>query len=205
MTEIVYSHTDNLDSLEAGTILGKEIHGGLLGSQAHAIILFASNRYEPETLLAGMKETCKPAIIIGCTSAEEFVTGSLGTGSVLALAISIEDIRFSSGLKRDIHKDANRAINEVVTPLRHLFTITVFQAAKSIGSLNGILSLGSASGERVYADCFSPDGFSFGLKERTFFNRNFLARYFHKRNICCIISWFSSYWLLSPLSSVSEG
>lgn len=66
-------------------------------------------------MLEAMKKTCKPAIIIGCTSAGEFVTGSLGMGSVSALAIRSEDIRFFSGLGRDIHKHANRAINDLVS------------------------------------------------------------------------------------------
>jgi hypothetical protein len=118
MTEISFAHTEVADSHEAGKSLGRELIGGLLGLPVHAVIVFASSRYEPDILLKALKEECKGGIVIGCTSAGEFVTGALGTGSASALAISSAEIKFSSGIGRNIDKDPHRAVNELVSGFR---------------------------------------------------------------------------------------
>lgn len=158
MTDTAFAFTNLPDSRAAGEFLAKELMTGLGGEPPHAILVFASSRYDAPMLLEALYFLTHAANIIGCTSAGEFAFGGSesasrvsDTGSVSALAIRSTDMRFSVGLGREIDKDANLAMGQLVSrlegigdhqyPFRSLLVLTdalAGQAEEMMGLLNQV-------------------------------------------------------------------
>lgn len=60
-----------------------------------ALIIFASSRYEYQKLLRSLNASCKPRLLIGCSSAGEFVGGKKGEGAISAMALASDEIVFN--------------------------------------------------------------------------------------------------------------
>lgn len=70
MTESVVVYTDHTDSTDAGRVIGLQIKEAMQG-QPDVVILFAAPTYDQATLLKVLKQTCQPALLVGCSSAGE--------------------------------------------------------------------------------------------------------------------------------------
>lgn len=94
--------TSEPQSKAAGANLGKQIETNLNGQKPSVVIVFASSSYEYSKLLAEINETCKPALLVGCSSAGEFTSADYSADSASAVAIYSNEIKFAAGLGRGI-------------------------------------------------------------------------------------------------------
>lgn len=76
------------------------------GDQApEAVLLFASPVYEPGPLLDALHDACNPGVLAGCTSAGEFTFTGTSSSSVVALAISSDQMRFAVHVGTNLQDD----------------------------------------------------------------------------------------------------
>jgi hypothetical protein len=113
MTESTVAFTSEPDSAAAGTAIGASLRNGLAGHAPDAVILFASSRHDYESLLAAVQESCRPGVLIGCSSAGEFVSNERAEGSVSAVGIRSNQMQFSAGLGRNLRADRRAAAEEI--------------------------------------------------------------------------------------------
>ncbi|HEY8572203.1 FIST signal transduction protein [Phenylobacterium sp.] len=106
--------TDVLDAQEAGRGLAGEIQRGL-GGQPKAIMVFAAPSYDHEALLAALVAECPEALVVGASSAGEFLNQQRGEGLACALGLAGEDVRFGVGVAREITSDAAEAARQIVS------------------------------------------------------------------------------------------
>lgn len=105
MTQSAVVHNQERDSARAGASLGKQILEALEGQPPDALILFASPIYEHEVLLGELSNACRPKVLIGCSSAGEFVRDQMSDSSACAVALKSSDLHFSAGLGRHLQGD----------------------------------------------------------------------------------------------------
>lgn len=110
---IVYSN--KLDSAEAGKELGSLVSSDFQGEKPDAVIIFASSRYNYSELLKSINFSCNPKILIGCSSAGEFVTGAQGEGSACLVALRSTEMQFGVGLGRDLSLDRGKAAAQIAS------------------------------------------------------------------------------------------
>jgi hypothetical protein len=103
-----------LDAQEAGRYLGGEIQHGL-GCPPKAIMVFAAPSYDHEALLAALAAQCPDALVVGASSAGEFLNQQRGEGLACALGLAGEDVRFGVGVAREITEDAAAAARQIVS------------------------------------------------------------------------------------------
>ena len=120
MTESTVLFTKETNSPAAGRDLGTRLKEGLSGQTPDAVILFASSQHEYEPLLQAIQETCKPDVLIGCSSAGEFVSGDRGEGSASAVALRSDVMRFTAGVGHDLRRDRRAAAAEIAGSFRGL-------------------------------------------------------------------------------------
>ncbi len=114
MTESSVVYTNHPDSSNAGRALGLQIKETMQG-QPDVVILFAAPTYDQVKLLEVLKQTCSPALLVGCSSAGEFTNKIYGEGTASAVALRSEDITFSLGVGRDLSKNQQAAAEAVVS------------------------------------------------------------------------------------------
>jgi excisionase family DNA binding protein len=107
-------YTDISDSKKAGASLGKDILTKLGNSSPDVVIVFASSKYNYAQLLRAIKQSCHPKILIGCSSAGEFISKHKGEGACSAIALRSEDMAFHAGIGRNIDKNPEHAAKEVI-------------------------------------------------------------------------------------------
>lgn len=117
MSKFCAVRSDVSDSRTAGQTLGEKIRESL-GESPHALIAFASPRYKHEQLLEGLTESCRPDLLVGCSSAGEFAAEDHGAGSVSAIAIHSESLRFAVGVGRGLRSDRAAAARAVASGFR---------------------------------------------------------------------------------------
>lgn len=115
MTESAVVYTNESDSREAGQELGRKIAASFHSKRPDAVIVFASSRYEYEPLLEGLEAGCGAKIIVGCSSAGEFVSNHSGEGSASAVALESDTLRFSAAIGNDLRGDRRAAAEEIVS------------------------------------------------------------------------------------------
>lgn len=113
MTESAVVFTRETDSVAAGRSLGASLCEGLSGQAPHAVILFASSQHDYVPLLEGVRESCRPGVLVGCSSAGEFASGSRGEGSASAVGIRSDSMQFTAGLGRNLREDRHAAAAEI--------------------------------------------------------------------------------------------
>lgn len=106
--------TDISESGEAGRSLGAEIERGL-GGPPKAIMVFAAPSYDHEALLAALAGQCPHALVVGASSAGEFLNQQRGEGLACALGLTGEDVRFGVGVAREVASDAAGAARQIVS------------------------------------------------------------------------------------------
>jgi hypothetical protein len=119
MTESSVAYTSESDSALAGKALGDQIGAGL-GAEPDALIVFASSRHDYGALLAAIQRACAPKILVGCSSAGEFVTAQRGEGSVSAVGLRSSSMQFVPALGRNLSADRAGAAREMASSFRGL-------------------------------------------------------------------------------------
>lgn len=119
MTESTVVFTKERNSAAAGRDLGARLKDGLSGQTPDAVILFAS-QHEYEPMLDAIQETSGARVLIGCSSAGEFVSGDRGEGSASAVALRSDVMRFTAGVGRNLRQDRHAAAAEIAGSFRGL-------------------------------------------------------------------------------------
>ncbi|HVS30819.1 MAG TPA: FIST N-terminal domain-containing protein [Thermoanaerobaculia bacterium] len=122
MTESAAVFTTERDSAAAGKEIGEKLMAGLSGKSPHAVILFASSRYDYGELLRAVKTTCDPGVMVGCSSAGEFISRERSEGAISALGIRSNVMRFSAGLGRNLRSNRRTAAEEIAASFTGLQT-----------------------------------------------------------------------------------
>jgi hypothetical protein len=113
-TQVVVGHTSLPNGHEAGCYLGRDVVAKLQGASPNVIIVFASPEYPYETLLNAIRETCSPALLIGCSSAGEFSGCNPGASSVSVMGIRSDDMLFHAAIGRDVSSSREDAVQQIL-------------------------------------------------------------------------------------------
>ena len=122
------AYSDIADSSAAGATLGQQLMKDLSGSP-DAIIVFAAPSYDHAALLEALSAECAGALIVGSSSAGEFTHAVHGEGSVCALALKSEEVRFAVGVGRDLHVSAKEAASQIASTFQGVNEPTLHRAA----------------------------------------------------------------------------
>lgn len=120
MTESTVVFTKETNSATAGADLGTRLREGLSGHAPDAVILFASSQHDYVPLLQAIQENCRAGVLVGCSSAGEFVSGDRGEGSASAVGIRSNVMRFTAGLGRNLRADRSAAAGEIASAFQGL-------------------------------------------------------------------------------------
>ncbi|WP_340647478.1 FIST N-terminal domain-containing protein [Phenylobacterium sp.] len=113
------SSTDLADAREAGRRLATEITR-VLGERPAALMVFAAPSYDHAALLDELAKHCPDTLVVGSSSAGEFMNHNRGEGLACALGLAGEDVRFSIAVARDIKDDAAAAARQMVSSFKGL-------------------------------------------------------------------------------------
>ncbi len=116
-TRAVVANADHEDAAQAGADLGRQVREKFGDVRPHAVILFASPRYDFSVLLRAIDEACHPEILVGSSSAGEFTSDSQGVGQACAIALHAPEMRFAAGVGRRLMADRGAAARAVVSSL----------------------------------------------------------------------------------------
>jgi len=114
ITKAVVSHTVIQDSEEAGIYLAQSVVEKLSNKRPDVLILFASPKYNFVELLKSLDKTCRPQILVGCSSAGEFSGCATANASASVMAISSTDILFNAALGKGLRTSRGEAIKQVL-------------------------------------------------------------------------------------------
>jgi hypothetical protein len=117
MTQAAVAHSTEADSQKAGTSIGEEIVSAV-GTAPGVVVLFASPQHDFATLLTAIQNRCSPVLLLGCSSAGEFSTGSQAEGSVSALALKSDSMSFSATMAGQLSSDRAAAAATLVAAFR---------------------------------------------------------------------------------------
>jgi hypothetical protein len=115
MTESAISIAWDASASEAGKKIGSEILEKLGGKKPNALLVFASSKYDYDNLLKSIKENCDPEIMIGCSSAGEFIDGTQKEEAVCAIGICSDTLKFAAGAGRNLRKNMADAAGEMAS------------------------------------------------------------------------------------------
>lgn len=113
MTKSTVVFTTETKSAAAGADLGARLREGMGSGEPDAVIVFASSQHDYVPLLQAIQESCRPGVLVGCSSAGEFVSGHQGEGSASALSIRSDVMRFTAALGRNLRADRSAAAAEI--------------------------------------------------------------------------------------------
>jgi hypothetical protein len=113
MTLSTVAFSDKSSSLEAGNQLCETINKSFKGQKPNVVLLFAASTYDFPSLLAAIKKGCNPDIIVGSSSAGEFISGNFGTDAICAIALYSTEMKFSAGLGTGIKQDRVNVVEEL--------------------------------------------------------------------------------------------
>jgi hypothetical protein len=106
--------TSTPDARDAARELAADIVEGL-GRPPQALMIFAAPSYDHEGLLAELSATCPGALIVGASSAGEFMNQRRGEGLICALGLSGDDVRFGLAVAREIKSDPAAAARQIAS------------------------------------------------------------------------------------------
>lgn len=116
-TDFAQGHTTLSDAREAGKALGHLVKEAFGDAPPDVAIVFASSVYEYEALLESIDTLCKPAYLVGCSSAGEFAGRCSGTQSASILAIRSNNMHFRAVLGHGLKEDPQKAAQQCVAGL----------------------------------------------------------------------------------------
>ncbi|HYE44618.1 MAG TPA: FIST N-terminal domain-containing protein [Caulobacter sp.] len=102
------------EAREAGRRLASDIIRGL-GRAPQALMVFAAPSYDHEALLDELAIHCPAALVVGASSAGEFMNHELGEGLACALGLAGEDVRFGMGVARDVAGGTAEAARQITS------------------------------------------------------------------------------------------
>lgn len=111
--------TNVVDAREAGSQLAAEITKGL-ERQPQAVMVFAAPSYDHEILLDELATKFPEALVVGASSAGEFMNQERGEGLACALGLAGEDVRFAVGVGRDVLGDPAGAARQITSEFKGL-------------------------------------------------------------------------------------
>lgn len=114
MTQSMTAQTALPNSAEAGHALAAQIQQGLTNHAPDVIICFASPAHDYSALLQAILSSCRPGILIGCSSAGEFTDSAVSSSSACALALRSSALEFHAGIGRNLHRDRAAAAVELL-------------------------------------------------------------------------------------------
>jgi len=115
MTKTFTALSREADSAQAGMELGLAMRKAFGGAAPDAIVLFASSQHDYPALLAALAEESGTDVIVGSSSAGEFMNASRGEGLVSALAIRSDEMKFRVGVGRGLSSDPGAAAHAVAS------------------------------------------------------------------------------------------
>jgi hypothetical protein len=122
MTESAVAFTTELDSTAAGKDISRQVMETLSGKSPHVLILFASSRHDYKKLLEAIDDTCHPRVMVGCSSAGEFISRERAEGAVSAVAIRSNSMQFAAGMGRNLRENRTGAAEEIAAGFKGLQT-----------------------------------------------------------------------------------
>ena len=120
MTDSTVVFTKESESTAAGQELGTRLREGLGGKAPDAVILFASSQHDYVRLLEAIHASCNPGVLVGCSSAGEFVSGARGEGSASTVGIRSDVMKFTAGIGRNLRADRHAAAEEIASSFQGL-------------------------------------------------------------------------------------
>ncbi|HUQ85510.1 MAG TPA: FIST N-terminal domain-containing protein [Candidatus Limnocylindrales bacterium] len=115
-TAVVF--TNIADEIAAGKSIADQIKESMGSLSPDAIIVFASSKYNYTKLLTTIKKNSKPKLLVGCSSAGEFISKSQGEGAVSAVALRSDEMSFAVGIGHGINKNVEKAARDVVATFK---------------------------------------------------------------------------------------
>ena len=106
------------DSSQAASHLSEQINKVFNHLTPDVIIIFASPSLDHPLLLKSIKQFCPSKILIGCSSAGEFISGSRGTDSVSAIALHSTEMEFAASIGRGIKADRGKVVDELLESMQ---------------------------------------------------------------------------------------
>jgi two-component system, cell cycle sensor histidine kinase and response regulator CckA len=143
--EIGHGSAQEKDSFSAGRLAAAKALSMIHASPVVALIVFASVKYDLQEVLRGIGTICPEPPLFGCTTACEICSEPLHE-SVVVTVLASPYIKVSCGLGRDVSKDWQSAVDDVVTsPAIHAYfdDVTYWQEL-------------TLKGTSVFAILFSP-------------------------------------------------
>lgn len=109
--------TDVDDAREAGRQLSAEITRAL-GREPQALMVFVAPSYDHSVLLDELAIHCPSALVVGASSAGEFMNHKRSEGLACALGLAGDDVRFGVGVARDVAGGAAIAARQALSRRR---------------------------------------------------------------------------------------
>jgi hypothetical protein len=113
-TETCTFITDQTDSARAGAEVGAAIRAAFHGAAADAVVVFASSQHDYGSLLNAIADHAGTQVIVGASSAGEFVSGSRGEGQVSAMGLRSDTMKFAVGVGKGVSQDVHGAAEQVI-------------------------------------------------------------------------------------------
>lgn len=119
MTQSAIVYTQAIDARVAAEELAKQISTTFAGEPPHALIVFASPRYDHPALLKGLVASLRPGALVGASSAGEFTSQARGDGAC-AMALRSDSMKFTAAIGPGLSADRGIAARTVATSFRGL-------------------------------------------------------------------------------------
>ena len=111
-----------LTGAAAGRELGTRVLEQLGGEAPHALIVFASPDQDHNELLGELTASCRPGVLVGCSSAGEFTSEEAGVGMTCVVALHAPEMRFAAALGRGLREHRVGAAEQIVAGFAGLHT-----------------------------------------------------------------------------------
>jgi hypothetical protein len=93
----------------SGRAAGEELAASVLeqleGVSPDALIVFASPDQDHQALLNALISSCKPGVLVGCSSAGEFTHEEAGVGMTCVVGLASPEMRFTASLGKGLRGD----------------------------------------------------------------------------------------------------
>ena len=120
MTRTVVVQTELPDASAAGNELGLAIVNAFSSQPPDALILFAAPSYAFSQLLNALTESCKPKILVGCSSAGEFTDRKALGSAACAVAIISNEMAFAAGVAENVAVDRAASARRLIASFKGL-------------------------------------------------------------------------------------
>lgn len=112
MNPIASAHSELVDAVAAAQDIAAQLNGALDGPP-DALVVFASSTFDYTPLLEELDRACRPAVMVGASSAGEFTHDRRGVGTVSALALRSPHLKMRASLGAGISRDSRAAARQI--------------------------------------------------------------------------------------------